>query len=157
MAAEPHPAKMHAAGGMHFGGGGMHFGGVEARTACLLYPIRAFLHLVALAPRHHRDGGRRVLWGTFDKAVGVDHVDQHVALGVAASHDLHLLEKQRAAGAEHVLALGELLLEADRRDLAAGERDVGDLFGDAKPALQAALFRHREVTGDAVHLGIIEA
>jgi hypothetical protein len=30
MAAEPHPAKMHAAGGMHFGGGGMHFGGVEA-------------------------------------------------------------------------------------------------------------------------------
>ena len=41
--------------------------------------------------------------------------------------------------------------------VAAGERNVGDLLGDPDPALEAALFRRREVAGNAVHLGVVEA
>jgi hypothetical protein len=55
---------------------------------------------------------------------------------MASPHDLHLLEEQRAAGAERVLALGEFLLEADRADLPAGERDVGNFLGHPDPAIE---------------------
>ena len=53
----------------------------------------------------------------FDHAVGEHHVDEGVPLRIAAAHDLHLLEEQRAAQAEDVLTLLELLLDADRPDL----------------------------------------
>src|SRR5262245_28077056 len=100
----------------------------------LLDEVRAALHLVARAPRHDWDRGGRVLRRAFDEPVGIDHVDQHVALDVAAAHDLHLLEEQRAALAKNVLALLELGLDADRPDLPTGERDVRHLLGDADPA-----------------------
>jgi hypothetical protein len=75
----------------------------------LLHPVGAFLRLVAGAPRHHRDRRGRVLRRALYELVGIDHVDEHVALCVAVAHDLHLLEEQRAPGAEDVLALLELL------------------------------------------------
>jgi hypothetical protein len=53
--------------------------------------------------------------------------------------------------------LCEFLFESDRANLPASERDVRNLLGHPDPTLEAALFRHSEVTGDAVHLGVIEA
>src|ERR1041385_3688074 len=115
----------------------------------LLDEVPALLNLIALPPRHDWHRGGRVLRRALDDAVRVDHVDQHVPLRVAAAHDLHLLEEQRAALTEHVLALLELRLEADRADLPAGERDVRNFFGDADPAFEAAALRHGEMAGDA--------
>ncbi len=80
-----------------------------ALSNSLLHPISALLHLVAAAPRHDRHRRCGVLRRALDQLVGIDHVDQHIALGVAASHDLHLLEEQRAALAKHILALGKPL------------------------------------------------
>src|SRR5262245_57112716 len=108
-------------------------------SALMLDEIGAALDLVVRAPRHDRHRGGRVLRRAFDEAVGIHHVDQDVALDVAAAHDLHLLEEQRAAFAEDVVALLELGLDADRPNLPAGERDVRHLLGDADPALEPAL------------------
>ena len=77
-------------------------------------------------------------------------------LAVAAAHDLHLLEDQRAPLAEHVVALRQLALERDRPDLPARQRRVRQFLGEAGPADPAALFRHREIAGDALDLGIVD-
>src|SRR4029450_11623453 len=79
--------------------------------------ISAFLHLVVCSPWHDRYRGRRILGRAFDDAVGIDHINEHVAFHIAAARDLHLLEKQRAPLPEHVVTLLELGLEADRADL----------------------------------------
>ena len=42
--------------------------------------ILAALDLVILSPRHNRHRRRRILRRTFDQAVGINHVDQHIAL-----------------------------------------------------------------------------
>src|SRR5689334_19489233 len=124
----------------------------------LLNELTAFLHRgVGDSPGHDRHRGSGIFRRALDQLVRVDHVDQHVALGVAAADDLHLLEEQRAALAEHVVALLQLVLESDRADLAAGERDVRDLLGKAEPALESALLRYGEMTGDALDLGVVEA
>src|SRR6185437_8459983 len=100
-----------------------------------LNPIRAFLHGRFIAPGLNRNGRGRILRRTFNHAVSVDHIDQHVSLSVAAAHDLHLLEKQRAALAKHVFALREFRLEMNRPDLPAGERNIGNFLRHAQPAL----------------------
>src|SRR5262245_39489091 len=88
----------------------------------LLNELTAFLHRgVGASPGHDRHRGGGVFRRAFDQPVRIDHVDEHVALGVAAADDLHLLEEQRAALAEHVVALLQLVLEADRADLATGQ------------------------------------
>src|SRR5882757_1037872 len=124
----------------------------------LLNELAALLHGgIARAPGHdrHRRGG--VFRRAVDQPVRIDHVDQHVALGIATAHDLHLLEEQRAALAEHVVALAHFILEADRPDLPASQRDIRDFLGKAKPALEAALLRYGEMTGHAVDLGVVDA
>ena len=61
----------------------------------LLDEFTAFLNRgIGRPPRHDRYRGRRVFRRTFDQPVRIDHVDQHVALGVAATDDLHFLEEQ---------------------------------------------------------------
>ncbi|MCC2653415.1 MAG: hypothetical protein K0Q60_3581 [Microvirga sp.] len=82
--------------------------------------------------------------------------DEGVALHVAAADDLHLLEDEGAALAEHHVALAELLLELHRPDLPAGKRDVGHLLGDAEGAGDAAAFRGRVVARHALHHRIVE-
>src|SRR5271166_1143072 len=120
--------------------------------------VAAFLHLaVRRAPGHDGHTRCRVLRRALDQLVRIDHVDQHVALGVAATHDLHLLEEQRAALPEHVVGLLQLALEADRADLPACQRDVGDLLGKPQPAGEAPLLRHGEVAGDPVDLRVVDA
>jgi hypothetical protein len=119
--------------------------------------ILAALDLVILSPRHDRHRRRGILRRAFDQTVGIDHIDQHSALCVAATHDLHLFQEKRAAFAKHIVALRELRLEADRADLPASERNVRNLFGDAQPSLDAAPFGHGEVAGDAFHVRVVEA
>jgi hypothetical protein len=119
--------------------------------------VCALLHTVLGAPRHDRHGRGRVLRRPFDQLVRIDHIDEHVPLGVAAAHDLHLLEEQRTTLAKHVVALREFRLEADGTDLTACERDVRHFLGKTEPTLEAALFRHREVARHAVDLRVVEA
>jgi hypothetical protein len=71
---------------------------------------------------------------------------------VAAAHDLHLLEEQRAALAKHILTLLKLCLEDDRTYLAARKGD-----GDPYPALKPAAFRHGEMARDAIDFRVIKA
>src|SRR6266403_1952840 len=109
-----------------------------------LNELAAFLNRgIAGAPRHDRHRRRRILRRTFDQLVGIDHIDQHVALGVAAANDLHFLEERRTALPEHIVALLHLALEMDRADLAACQRDIRNLLGKSEPALEAALLRSR--------------
>src|ERR1700686_723334 len=126
--------------------------------AALLDELATFLHrAIGCPPGHDRYRGGGILRRTVDQSVRIDHVDQHVPLGVAAADDLHLLEKQRAALAEHIVALPHLVLEMDRADLSACQRDIRDLLGQAQPAFHAPLLRHRKVTGHPVDLGVVDA
>src|SRR5258708_3204697 len=126
--------------------------------AALLDELATFLHrAIGCPPGHDRYRGGGILRRAVDQSVRIDHVDQHVPLGVAAADDLHLLEEQRAALAEHIVALPHLVLEVDRADLPACQRDIRDLLGQAQPALHAPLFRHRKVTGHPVDLGVVDA
>ena len=77
-------------------------------------PIGAPLDLRGPTPRHDRDRGGRILRRAFDQLVGVDHVDQHIAFGITAAHDLHPLEEQGAAPTKHVLPLLQFPLEVNR-------------------------------------------
>src|SRR6202140_1821984 len=108
-----------------------------------LNELAAFLNRgIAGAPRHDRHRRRRILRRAFDQLVGIDHIDQHVALGVAAPNDLHFLEEERTALPEHIVALLHLALEMDRADLAACQRNIRDLLGNPEQALDAALLGH---------------
>src|SRR5882757_6114347 len=120
------------------------------------FSIRSLNELAALlnravsgTPRHDRYRRGRILRRAFDELVGIHHIDQYIPFGVAAADDLHLLEEQRAPLPKHVLALLRLGLEADRADLAAGQRDIRDFFRESQPALEAALLRYREMAGHA--------
>ena len=62
-----------------------------------------------------------------------------------------------AALAEHDRALLELVLEPHRADLPAGERDVGDLLGDAERALDAAPLGRGVMAGDPFDGRIVDA
>ena len=53
-----------------------------------------FLNRNVPAPRHDRYRGGRILRRSLNQLVGIDHIDQHVPLGVAPANDLHLLEEQ---------------------------------------------------------------
>lgn len=108
------------------------------------------------SPWHDGDGGGGVLGAALDQLVAVDDIDEDVALGVATADDAHALEQERPALAEGLAALLELALERDGADLAAGERDVGQLLGKAEPACPAALLRHCKMAGDAFDLGIVD-
>src|ERR1700690_3270841 len=81
----------------------------------LLDELTAFLnHRIAGSPGHDGYRGGRILGRTFDQPVRINHVDQNVPLCVAAAHDLHLLEEERAPLPEHVVALFHLVLETNR-------------------------------------------
>src|SRR5579863_3521875 len=124
----------------------------------LLDEFAAFLHSgIDRPPRHDRHRRSRVLGGALDQLVRINHIDQHVPLPVAAAYDLHLLEEKRSTLPEHVVALRHLVLEMDRADLAAGQRDIRHLLGDPQPALDAAPLGYREVTGHPLDLRIIDA
>ncbi len=86
----------------------------------------------------------------FDDAIGIDHVDEDVALFVATAHDLHLLEEQRTARAEHILTLVELRLEAGSGPIWRHASEISDT-SSARPSqpLESALLRDGEVAGDA--------
>src|SRR5207247_8894754 len=106
--------------------------------------------------RHDRHGRRRVFRRTLDQLVRIDHVDQHIAPDVAAAHDLHLLEEQRAALPKHIVALRKLFLDADWTHLPACQRAIRDLFGYPEPPRESTLLRNGEMTGHAVDAGIVE-
>src|SRR5665213_531357 len=96
-----------------------------------LNELAAFLnHAVGGAPRHDRHRGGRVLRRAVDQPIRIYHVDQHIPLGVTAAHDLHFLEEQRASRFEHIVALPHFVLETDRADLPAGQRNIRDLLGE---------------------------
>src|SRR5665213_868472 len=128
----------------------------RGRYGLFLHPIRAFLYDGVGAPGHDRHSGRGILRRTLDDAIAIDHIDQYVALGVAAPHDLHLFEEQRAALAKHILALHEFFLDLDRPNLAAGERNIGDLLRDPYPAFKATALRHGEMARHALDLGVVD-
>src|SRR6266851_10340481 len=125
------------------------------REELFLDPIGALCDRVA-APGHDRHGGSRVLRRSFDDSIAVDHVNKNIAFHVTAAHDLHLLEEEGAAPAEHVLALLEFLLEPDWPYLLARKRYIGDFLGDANPTLEPPAFRHGEMAGDPFDLGIVQ-
>src|SRR5690606_1091653 len=105
-----------------------------------------------IAPGHDWHARDRVLRAAIDELVRIDEIDQHVARRVAAARDAHLLEPDRAALVEHLLALADLALEVDRPDLPAGERDVRRLLGHAEHAGDAAALGRREIAGDALDI-----
>src|SRR4051794_8444837 len=127
----------------------------RAEGASLLHPLRTFRNVAACAPRHDRHRGGRILRRAFDQPVRIDHIDEHVPLCVAAADDLHLLEEQRAAPSEYIVALFELGRDLDRADLPAGERDVGDLFCEPEPAFPPALLGRGEMARDTIHDWIV--
>ena len=73
----------------------MGLGPDTSRSAALLFlqKIFAMLDLIARSPRHDRHSRGGVLRRAFNETVGIDHVDEHIALAVTAAHDLHLFEK----------------------------------------------------------------
>src|SRR5262249_17516196 len=122
-----------------------------------LNEIAAFLDAtVGWAPRHDRHGRCRVLRRTFDQLIGINHVDQCIALRIATANNLHFLEEKRAALAEHVVALLQLFLEMNRTDLPAGQRNIRNLLGNPQPPLDPSLFGNGEMAGYAFDLRIID-
>src|SRR6185295_3422724 len=91
-----------------------------------------------------------------DELVRVAQIDEHIALGIAAADDLHLLEEQRTPLAVNLIALLELALERNRSDLPAGKRGFRALLGEARPARPAADLRYGEMTGNTINQRIID-
>src|ERR1700722_10782042 len=111
--------------------------------------IGAFLDIVRpSSPGFNRNARRGVLRRAFDELVAVSHIHQYIPFCVAPSDDLHFLEEERSALAEHHVALRELFLELDRAVLTTGERNIGRLFDEAQSAGDASFFRNGIVAGD---------
>ena len=108
------------------------------------------------APGADRDRRRRILRTAFDDLIGIDHVDEHVAPGVAASDDMHAFEEERTLLAEHLIALREFGGESDGSVLPAGERDVRSVLGEAERAADTPLLMLGLIADHAVDQRIVD-
>jgi hypothetical protein len=91
--------------------------------------VGAFDYLGRATPWLDWNRRGRILRRSLDQFVRVNHIDEHVALDIAAPHNLHFLENQRTPFAVNNVALIELFLNLNGSILPTGERHVRHLFG----------------------------
>src|SRR5215469_6153525 len=108
-------------------------------------------------PAHDRNGTDAVFWAAFDNAIAVSNINQNVALPVEKANYVEGLEDEAASLVEDALALFNVADNVDPSDLAARYAGVAGVLCDAQSALDASGLSARDVAGDALDLGVIEA
>ena len=108
------------------------------------------------APGHHRHGGNAVGRGPVDELPADRQVNKGGVGLVPQAHDAGFLEEQRGVFGEHRFALRQFGRQGDRAGLAAGQRKLGRILGEAEAAGQAAGAGLAHVAGHAGHLRVVE-
>src|SRR5665213_557613 len=107
-------------------------------------------------PTHygHRTDG--VLRAALDHAIAVGHVYEYVPAAIKEAHHVQLLEKKAAPLVEYSLAILQITRDMDRTDLAAGDTDIARILCHSQRAFDAASYRSADVSGNTLHVRIIE-